>query len=152
MARASFKGLDSLKRKLIRLKEDTAGYVRPALEAGANDVVQMAKRLVPVKSGRLRDSIGWTFGSAPKGAITIASAKTGDLRITIFAGGPEAIHARWVEFGTAPHVNGGLYRGSQNPGMRAQPYFYPSWRANRKKIQAALRKSIRDAVRVVVNK
>lgn len=149
MARASFKGLDKLKRKLIMLKEDTAGYVRPALERGAGEVVQMAKRLVPKKTRALENSIGWTYGTAPKGSITLASAKVGDLRITIYAGDEKAFYARWVEFGTAPHTAGGKFKGAEHPGAAAQPFFYPAYRANKKQIQAALRKAIRDAVKRV---
>lgn len=152
MARASFKGLDNLKRKLIMLKEDTAGYVRPALEAGAADVVAQAKRWAADDTGALRDSIGYTFGAAPKGSLTIASAKVGDLRVTIFAGNEKAYYARWVEFGTAPRVNGGRFQGTQHPGTRPQPFFFPAYRAHKKRIQAALRKSIRDAVRKVAVK
>jgi HK97 gp10 family phage protein len=146
MARASWKGLPQLKAKLIRLKEQTAERIRPAMEKAAQDVVDMMKRQVPVEHGDLRDSIGWTWGSAPKGSIKVASASG----ITIFAGNDKAFYARFIEFGTAPHIQGGQFAGTEHPGTPAQPFFFPSWRASKKAILAALRKAIGEAVRSLV--
>lgn len=145
MARVYLKGLPQLKAKLIRLKEQTASRVRPAMEQAAQRVVEMMKRQVPVDHGDLRDSIGWSWGNAPKGSIKAASVNG----ITIFAGNEKAFYARFVEFGTAPHIQGGTVPGSQSPGTVAQPFFFPSWRASKKAIKAALRKAIREAVRSV---
>lgn len=139
MARVYLKGLPQLKAKLIKLKERTATAVRPAMERAADEVVAMMKRLVPVDSGDLRDSIGWTFGAAPEGALAVATARSGNLKLTIFAGDAKAFYARWVEFGTAP--------GDGHAGTNPQPFFFPSWRAMRKSVKRQIAKAIRDAVR-----
>ncbi len=123
-------GLGELRKKIAALPEAMRAEIRAALEKGADEMVAMAKRLCPVDSGALRDSIGWTWGEPPKGSVVLASGSTerGET-ITIYAGssdktmGPaDAFYARWVEFGT---VN-----------MRAQPFFFPSWRALRKRIKS----------------
>lgn len=122
------------------------------MEAKADEIVAMMKSLVPVDDGVLRDSIGWTWGKAPKGALVIASVQsTGEdgMTITIYAGNSEAYYARWVEFGTARHVNGGKFAGSQHPGTTAQPFFYVSWRANKRRTVRAIRKATRDAAKKV---
>lgn len=150
MARVYLKGLPQLKAKLQRLRTDTARDVAPTLGLAADKVVDMMKRLVPVDRGDLRDSIGWTFGEAPEGSLRLASAKAGVLRVTIFAGNEKVFWARWAEFGTKPHVQGGQFAGTQHPGTAAQPFFFVSFRALRKEVKRMLRKAINDAVKKAV--
>ena len=59
-------GLDRLNRKLAKLPAVAKQMIRQAMEAKANEIVAMMKNLVPVDDGTLRDSIGWTWGKAPK--------------------------------------------------------------------------------------
>lgn len=145
-------GLDRLNRKLAKLPAVAKQMIRQAMEAKANEIVAMMKNLVPVDDGTLRDSIGWTWGKAPKGSLTLASVKaTGDsdMTLTIYAGNKEAFYARWVEFGTARHENGGLFAGSIHPGTTAQPFFFVSWRANKRRTVRAIRKASRDSAKKV---
>lgn len=146
------KGLDRLNRKLAKLPAVAKQMIRQAMEAKANEIVAMMKNLVPVDDGTLRDSIGWTWGKAPKGSLTLASVQaTGDsdMTLTIYAGNKDAFYARWVEFGTARHENGGLFAGSIHPGTTAQPFFFVSWRANKRRTVRAVRKASRDAAKKV---
>lgn len=145
-------GLDRLKRKLAKLPAVAKQMIRQAMEAKASEIVAMMKNLVPVDDGTLRDSIGWTWGKAPKGSLTLASVQAtgdGDMTLTIYAGNKEAFYARWVEFGTARHENGGLFAGSIHPGTTAQPFFFVSWRANKRRTVRAVRKASRDAAKKV---
>ncbi|MET3899674.1 HK97 gp10 family phage protein [Devosia sp. UYZn731] len=138
-------GLDRLRKKLRRLPELARQEISLAMEKSAAEIVDLAKSLVAVDHGDLRESIGWTWGDAPKGSITLGQVKgpaTGNLRITIYAGDDKAFYARWVEFGTSAHVNGGLYAGSDNPGTPARPFFFPSWRAGRKRAKARVTRAI----------
>lgn len=148
-------GLDRLKRKLQAFPDAARDEIIKAMEQSAAEVVAMAKSLVPVDSGGLRDSIGWTWGDPPKGAISIASAKglrrQGSMFITIYAGNSEAYQARWVEFGTSAHVNGGKFAGSQHPGTAAQPFFFPAFRALRKRIKSRLTRAINKAAKRVAS-
>ncbi len=128
------KGLDRLKRKLKRLPERAEAEIRKAIAASAQEIVEMAKRLVPVDQGDLRDSIGWTWGLAPEGSKILGSAKGGAaLTATIFAGNDEAFYARWVEFGTTK--------------MTAQPFFFPSYRANRKRAVSRIKRAVSKAAK-----
>lgn len=105
MARTRMTGLDLLRRKLFRLPIEAKKEIMFAMEKGANEIVNFAKTLAPVGTqggvkgsnnpGALRDSIGWTWGNAPRGTITLGQVKTNpngpdDLKITIFAGNSEA--------------------------------------------------------------
>lgn len=150
MARVYLKGLPQLKAKLQRLRDETAKDVAPTLGLAADKVVDMMKRLVPVDSGDLRDSIGWTFGSAPEGSLKIASARSGVLTVTIFAGSEKVFWARFIEFGTRSHAQGGQFAGTEHPGTAAQPFFFVSYRALRKEVKRMLRKAINDAVKKAV--
>jgi HK97 gp10 family phage protein len=156
MARARFKNLTRLKAKLLNLREATADKVKPAMEGAAQAITDTMRRFAPVDEGALRDSIGWTWGDAPKGSISM-SHKIGTLSITIFAGNEEAFYARWIEFGTAPHntAKGGGNKsfqgeGRQHPGAPARPFFFPAYRAHKKKVKADIRKAITAAVKEAV--
>lgn len=141
------KGITDLNKKVAAIPKRVEARARAAMEAGADELVDMMKRFVPVDDGDLRDSIGWTWGAAPKGSVALAesTADSRGLKITVYAGNEKAYYARWVEFGTAPHVNGGKFPGTQNPGIRAQSFFFPSWRALRKRIQARIRRETAKA-------
>jgi HK97 gp10 family phage protein len=141
--------LPELKRKLERLKETTAPQVALAMEGAADVIVSSMRRLVPVDQGDLKDSIGWTWGEAPKGSIKVAQSKSGRLILTIYAGDEKAFYARWIEFGTAPHAQGGSHPGTQHPGTPPQPFFYPSYRANKKRVKKEISAAIRNAVKAV---
>lgn len=130
--------LARLEQKLRALPDSVKAPIRAELQRAAEDIVSMAKSLVPVDSGDLRDSIGWTFGKAPRGAMVLAQAEArlgGELTATVFAGNNKAFYARWVEFGTQKMV--------------AQPYFFVSYRANRNRAKSRIRKAVRDSARRV---
>ncbi|HWD14334.1 MAG TPA: HK97-gp10 family putative phage morphogenesis protein [Pseudochrobactrum sp.] len=153
MARsASIIGLARLERKLKRMPEIAKATIKQAMEQGANEIVEMMRSLVAKDSGDLRDSIGWTWGKKPKYAQALAVAKSslaGDLTITIYAGNSKVRYAHLVEFGAAPHVVGGMFMGANHPGMKAQPFFFVSWRANRKTVKSRIRRAITKAAKQV---
>jgi HK97 gp10 family phage protein len=113
------------------------------MEAQAAKVVADMKRLVPVDTGALRDSIGWTWGNAPAGSVSIGTVKGrqfGKIAITIFAGTRDkslgerdAFYAHFVEFGAVKRP--------------AQPFFFPAWRANKTRVNAALKRAVNRAVK-----
>lgn len=129
------KGLRSLERKLTRTIPDRVRRaVRAAMEKSADEIVAMAKGLVPVDSGDLKASIGWTWGKAPKGSVALAkSGSAGGESITIFAGNSEAFYARWVEFGTVK--------------MPPSPYFFVSYRANKRRAKGRINRAIKKGLK-----
>lgn len=152
--RMTIKGLSNLNRKLAKLPIVARQMIRQQMEKAADDIVAMMKRLVSksTDTGDLQMSIGWTWGKAPKGSMVIASVKaTGEsgMTITIYAGNSKAYYARWVEFGTARHENGGIFDGSIHPGTTAQPFFYVSWRAFQRPAKRAINKAVRDSAKKV---
>ena len=127
-----------LERKLRALPQAAKREIRAALEASAEEIVALAKSLVPEVSGDLRESIGWTWGRAPKASMTLgrvaADSLGADLTITIYSGNSEAFYARWVEFGTQKAA--------------AQPYFYPAYRALRRRARSRTSRAVNKAARL----
>jgi HK97 gp10 family phage protein len=132
-------GLEKLQKKLSAMPKLVKQEIRKALEQSAEEIVSLAKSLVPVDKGDLRDSIGWTYGDVPKGSIALGSVKaseiTGDLTITVYAGNSQAFYARWQEFGTQK--------------MQAQPFFYPAYRALRRRSKGRVTRAINKAAKKI---
>jgi HK97 gp10 family phage protein len=130
MARASIKNLDKALAKMKALGPAIDVEARREMEAHAEDIVTAMKSRIPVKSGALQRSAGWTWGAPPVG--TMATSTNREDTITIYAGGRNAFWARWIEFGTRK--------------MPAQPFFFSSWRAGRKKVKGRMRNAAKKAV------
>lgn len=149
-------GLDRLNRKLSLLPLAARRRIREAMGQGADELVATMKSLVPVDNGDLRDSIAWTWGAAPKGALTIATVRGRGMRntgsentITVYAGNADAFWARWVEFGTAAHTAGGEFAGATIPAIPASPFFFVSYRANRKRVKSRITRAINKSAKEV---
>lgn len=83
------------------------------------------------------------------GKVKSSGRGAGNLQITVFAGGGDAYYARMIEFGTAPHLNGGRFAGSKHPGTAAQPFFFPAFRANRRRAKSRVSRAINKAAKKV---
>jgi len=150
--RAKILGLANLERKFKRLPRVARDMVRAAMEQSADDIVDMMKRRVADDDGTLRDSIGWTWGKAPKGSMVIATVEASlaaDWTITIYAGNKEAYYARWIEFGTRGFENSGMFPGTKNPGQGKQPFFFVTWRAKEKEARRRIRRAVTKAAKTV---
>lgn len=144
-------GKDRLLRKLKAFPPRAEALIRAAMVDSAEQTVSMMRSLVPVDSGDLQMSISWTWGDAPKGSLKIGQIKSreGNMRITIFAGGGDAYYSRFVEFGSSPFTSGGKFAGATNPGVRAQPFFYVSARAQRRPTKSRISRAITKAAKEI---
>ncbi len=126
-------GRERLHAQINRMPEKIIAAVSDVMEAEAEALVRQMRSVVPVDDGELRASINWKWGGAPKGAVAIATFKGRDygrLFITIYAGKTaNSFHGRFQEFGTS--------------NMPANPFFYPTFRANRSRIRAAISRAVR---------
>lgn len=147
-------GADALKRKMRAFPKKARQRIAIAMEQSAEEVVKLAKALAPVDDGDLQMSISWNWGNAPAGSMTLGTVRqdgkgAGNMFITIYAGDDRAFYSRWVEFGTSPRVNGGRFAGTPHPGTPARPFFFPAYRALRKRIRSRTTRAIRNAARSV---
>ena len=129
------KGERALERKLTRtIPKAVRANLRAALEKSADEIVALAKRFVPVDSGALRDSIGWTWGDAPDGSVSVAeSVAWRGEKITIYAGSRKAFYAAWVEFGTQT--------------ASAHPFFFPAYRFRKRTAKGRITRAIRKGLK-----
>lgn len=154
------KGQQALRRRLAKVPKKVRKAIKAELERSANELVREMKALVPVgETGALRDSIGWTWGDAPAGSMkigTFRSKEYGKISVTIYAGNEDAFYAHFVEFGTRPHsvaenasVDRGLRqdKGVMHPGAAAKPFFYPVYRANKRRLKGRLTRAINKAMK-----
>lgn len=108
-----------------------------ASEQGGETLVQQAKFLVPVDQGELArsirsestDSVSTTDGTR---AFVGVLVKAGDETTVVQnSTGGRFQNARIQEFGTKSRA--------------ANPYFFPAWRANKRRIRASITRAIRKA-------
>lgn len=149
-------GRKALLDKLAKIQGAPRAKLREALAKSAEELTAMQKRLAPRDSGDLQESIGFTFGkytadNANVRGVSTAGGGDPDLSVTVHAGNAKAYYAAFIEFGTAPHKQGGLFEGTDHPGTSPQPFFYPPYRALRKRIKGRVtragRKAIKDAAK-----
>ena len=129
-------GRSALKRSVRReIPAVVIGEARRALAISGDELVAEMRRLAPRDQGDLIDSIGWTFGEAPPGTLVVGTldSEIGALKITVFAGGGEAFHAKFQEFGTVNHP--------------PTPFFFTSYRKLRRRIRGRITRAINKAIR-----
>ena len=154
---SKWKNAARFKRKLSKLPKVVEEAARAAMEDFADQVVAAMRNLVPVKTGALRESIDWTWGGPPSDAKIVGHVGgAAQNRITIFAGSEAAYYARWVEFGTRARAPG-KYRDEhdhkRNAGAGghaatpAEPFFYPTWRAYKRKLARTVNPKVYSAIK-----
>lgn len=136
---------ERLRAKLKALSPEIKRQIKPALERGAQEIADLAIHLVPVDTSALKNSIDWTYGEPPDSAVltggrrkTPLNPQANDLKISVYAGNDLAYYARWVEFGT-------------RSGQRAQPFFFPAYRALRKSVKNRIARAVKSAIKKVAN-
>lgn len=119
-------GLEQLKRKLARIPKRMATEVKAALEAGADEMVVMSKGLVHVDDGVLKSTIKKRPGRHEFAVEVVAGGAetTRSVRKTAKGNAPTYDYAVAQEFGTAE--------------MKANPYFFPAYRALRRRIKSRI--------------
>lgn len=149
------KGLDRLLAQINALAPAQIAAARESLAVGASEVAEAIRRAAPQgATGALKRSVGFSqFGDAPKTKASGAfradaevdpAVRAAGLNVTVYAGDDEAYYARFVEFGTRGAPAGkfqdakGKTRTNKraHPATPAQPFFYPSVRALKKRVKS----------------
>jgi HK97 gp10 family phage protein len=134
-------GREKLLRQMHRMPNEVRSAIKQSLAQVADEITDYQRRLVPVASGKLKESIVSIFGDKPaapnSGVIGGGGTILGDpdLTLWILAGSEEAYYARWVEFGTV--------------AQRGQPFFFPPYRAFRRRGRRMVGNAMRKAMRRV---
>ena len=154
MAKVTILRSKQLTAKLRALRQATQVPVRKALADAADEMVVQMRTIVPDDPRTqgppydLKSTIKWRFQGEQGGGSDAKTGKSAATSVTITAGDEKNPEARWLEFGTKPHVNKGEFAGSVNPGIAPRGYFFGTYRrykaAAKRKINAAIRKAVRD--------
>ncbi|WP_336800804.1 HK97-gp10 family putative phage morphogenesis protein [Kaistia sp. MMO-174] len=140
-----------LLQKLAAMPPQVRAAAKQALAESADEIQGMQRRLAPKRTGRLARSIVQTWGGGKERYASLAGSAMSDgdpdLTVVISAGNSETRYAHLVEFGTAPHDNGGTTKGSKHPGARAQPFFFPAYRALRKRAKSRVNRAMTKAIK-----
>lgn len=144
---------EQLLKKMAAMPPAVRSAIKQALAQGADQITADMERLAPKKTGALANSILQTWGG---GKVEYSSLSGGvdaggdpELSVRISAGHSGVRYAHLVEFGTAPHLNGGRFAGSQHPGTAAKPFFFPAYRANRRRVKARISRATTRAVKAL---
>lgn len=153
------KGKDKMRRRFRRFEKETLKELKKAMKKAADELVREIRALAPLPE--IAASVKWKWGDAPEGAYSIATATGGGsyktLRITVYTDRDDAWFAHFFEFGTEQRQRkkvGGMFAGqgvkSTSTGqIVAQPFFFPTYRANRSRIKASMNRALVRAVKRV---
>lgn len=148
--KAKIMGREALSRKLRQMAPEIEKAAEVALLEGAEDVAAQITSRAPVgATQQYMASIkaGYQRDNPDKKSLSGQPSKDPN------ATGVYADYIwRFLEFGTRPHINKGMYAGSQHPGTVAQPHVFPTWRAARPKIKKKIRLAVNKAVRKAMGK
>lgn len=145
----AIQGLRPLNRKLKAIPVAAKAKAKEAVVLGANEVAALQKSLAPVEDGDLRDSIHVTLPgqTTPPYSQPGGQRTAGPEQAIVTAGNTKVRYAHLVEFGTAPHTNAGRFAGTQHPGTAAQPFFWPGYRALRRRVRSRITRNINKAIK-----
>lgn len=151
MVKHKFQGRERIRKAFREAPKAARDELKKSLERSAKELVATQKALVPVRKGALRDSITWTDDPAKIPAYAAFQqrgiVRDRELSIFVTAGNERVKTAHLVEFGTPPHINAGLFAGTQHPGTKPQPFFLPAYRILRRRIANRARRAISQAIK-----
>lgn len=147
------KGVEKFRARMRDMPENVREELVVSMQRAADRLVDEI-RVVMYTRTPLTDAeveVNWTWGEAPVGAITIGTVHGGrnkglqyeKMKVTVYAVG-RGIRARWFERGTPERRH---KSGKPVGKIKATPFFYPTYRANRDGIKRAMTSAVRRAVR-----
>lgn len=150
-----------LLKKMADMPNAVRSAMKQALAESADEITDMQRRLAPSSRrgthgnppGELRRSIKQTWGGGKVSYSPVAAGGSvdgdPDLTVTLSAGNANVRYAHLVEFGTSPHVLGGIFAGAWHPGTAPQPFFFPPYRALRRRAKSRVTRATKKAVQRV---
>lgn len=149
MAKPYWDKRDYFNRKLASYTPAMQTGLKNGMNENVTTLVAKMKARVPRKSGTLARSIRYEkineLGYRIRAGGPTTTKKT---RAGWFSAGSEFDYANAVEFGTKPHKLGGIFKGSRHPGSTPRPFFYGTYRTEKR----AIKKRIRDVAKAAVKK
>lgn len=143
---AKITGRDRLRFAITKLPKEVRKELRATILTDAESIADMQRRLAPHE--HLKRGIKVTPADRDVALYnklrSRRTVKDPELAAIIHIG---EMDAAWTEFGTPPHTNLGRFPGTHHPGTPPRPYFFPGFRAMKKRVQARINKAVRKALR-----
>lgn len=139
-------GLDKFSRTLRAIAADARAAMQSECDRSASQMVRLARALAPHRTGALAASIQAHSGPPPAHSQGKSLSGSG-IGATVSFGSSDVRYGALVEFGTKPHEQPNNPYNRHHPGARANPFFWPAWRAERRRFTRRMGKAMRDAIR-----
>lgn len=157
-------GIEQFRRTMRMMETEVRDGARLQIEKEATKVAALMRFAAPKNTGALAESIGWTWGDARAGGISARTATSGAvydfLGVTLQAGGVEGTSREqrrasgtrqrdWKRTGTfsSEKTDVAAYQEFGTSRMPANPFFFPIWRAERRRVRSNIIAAVRRAVR-----
>lgn len=143
-------GVETLRMRFARIPQLIVDEVVQQIEREAERIVQQMRAIAPKPvAGTNEIEIGWTWGDAPRGSITIgkvAGREYDKIAVRIYARGPQGSGwaAVWFEFGTKDRFH---KSGKWTGRMPITPFFFPTYRANRSSAKSNISRAVRRGLK-----
>ncbi len=149
---AKIEGRERLKRKFQAMPGVVKQEIEKAIRTSAAELVGMQKRLAPVDKGALVNSIRFTIEEGAEFRAIVQAGGTEETRREVRKGSgeftDEAILAEW---GSPEHEAAGKFKGATIPAQKPRKFFFPAYRALRKRIRSRISRSITTGIKKVAN-
>ena len=137
-------GLANFERRWTAVPKAVRKAMLDTLEQNAEELVAEMEREKPLPE----IEVGWTWGKPPKGAVAVAKSPATDrgLAITVWARAKSGagFNAAWFEFGTNERQH---KSGKSTGAITAQPFFYPVYRARKRRVKSRLTRNVNKAIK-----
>lgn len=135
---ASAGSIDRLKQRLARVPKEAKVEIRKALTIAAEQITMTQRGFAPVEDGTLRNSI----------RHSPMNESGGRFGVQIEAGGPAT--TRIVREGQSATYDYALAKEFGTEDAPAHPFFFPGYRANKKRAKARINRAIKKAAKAAV--
>lgn len=140
-------GREALNRKFAAMPEAVRAEVLKSVPSSAEELASLQRRLAPHDKGNLQASIRVEHDEFRAKVIAGGTAST--RREVRKGSGQFTDEAILMEFGTRPHRIGGKFAGARHPGTPARPFFFPAYRALKKRIKSRISRSITTGIKKI---
>ncbi|MDI7864090.1 HK97 gp10 family phage protein [Rhizobiaceae bacterium n13] len=128
-------GLARFQQRMRAIPKAVREAVQPALVKSGEDLSGTMQRLAPVDTGALKGSIAVTAPgqSTPAYSQPGGSRVAGENEVLVTAGNSDVRYPHLVEYGTSDTA--------------AQPFFWPAFRLNKKRLANRIKRAVSKAVK-----
>jgi len=138
---------DKTRQALANIEKSVGASMAKAISVGAISIANTAKKIAPVDTGSMANSITYDLIENTAKQVTAIVGPTKDI-----------IYGKYVEYGTGIYATGPskakkipwVYYNERldqfftTSGMKAQPFLYPALQRNRKRINDLLAKAVTE--------